>query len=65
VAAFPLREGARALAGELSRETLNRSCSRVEGRAWIEVRGLGNDGDGELARAVLDAWSWTSATARR
>jgi cation-transporting P-type ATPase I len=55
VAAFPLREGAKAFSGELSRETLGRNCSHVDGRAWIEVRGLGGTADGRLARAVLDA----------
>ncbi len=55
VAAIPLREGAKALSGELSRETLGRRCWRGENRAWIEVRGLHDAVDGELGRAVLDA----------
>jgi cation-transporting P-type ATPase I len=56
IAAIPLREGARALSGDLSHETLSRRCWRNESRAWIEVRGL-HDGahDGELGRVVLDA----------
>ena len=55
IAAIPLREGARALSGDLSHETLSRSCWRGESRAWIEVRGLGSAGDGELGRVVLNA----------
>ncbi|BBX98446.1 cation-translocating P-type ATPase [Mycobacterium lacus] len=55
IASIPLREGARALSGELSRETLSRHCWRGEHRAWIEVRGLDDTGDGELGRVVLDA----------
>ena len=43
------------LSGEISRETLSRNCWRNESRAWIEVRGLGGDDDGELGRVVLDA----------
>ncbi len=54
-AAFPLREGAKVLSGEISRETLSRNCWRNERRAWIEVRGLGGDDDGELGRVVVDA----------
>ena len=38
LATIPLREGAKALSGELSRETLSRHCWRGESRAWIEVR---------------------------
>ena len=53
IAAIPLREGARALAGDVSPETLSRRCWRGESRAWIEVRGL--DGDDELGHRVLDA----------
>jgi cation-transporting ATPase I len=55
VAAIPLREGAKALSGELSRDTLSRRCWRGEDRAWIEVRGLHDAADGELGRIVLDA----------
>jgi cation-transporting P-type ATPase I len=55
VASIPLREGAKALSGELSRETLSRHCWRGERRAWIEVRGLSGAGGGELGRIVLDA----------
>ncbi|SON59124.1 putative cation-transporting ATPase I [Mycobacterium simulans] len=55
IAAIPLREGAKALSGELSRETLSRHCWRGESRAWIEVRGLDETGDGEFGRLVLDA----------
>ncbi len=53
IAAIPLREGARAISGDLSYEThLSRRCWRGESRAWIEVRGL--DGDEVLGRRVLD-----------
>ncbi|OSC42679.1 haloacid dehalogenase [Mycobacterium decipiens] len=55
VATIPLREGAKALSGELSRETLSRNCWRGERRAWIEVRGLDSVGGDELGRVVLDA----------
>ncbi len=55
IAAIPLREGARALSGDLSHETLSRRCWRGEDRAWIEVHGLDAAGDGELGRFVLDA----------
>ncbi len=55
IAAIPLREGARALSGDLPRETLRRHCWRGDHRAWIEVRGLAGALDGELGRAVLDA----------
>ncbi|WP_156747004.1 cation-translocating P-type ATPase [Mycobacterium sp. E2733] len=58
IAAIPLREGARAISGELPQDipaTLSRRCWRGEERAWIEVRGLdGAEGDA-LGRAVLDA----------
>ncbi|OBG01627.1 HAD-IC family P-type ATPase [Mycolicibacter sinensis] len=53
LAAIPLREGAKILAGERSDLTRRRSW-RGAGRAWIEVRGL--DGDGpDLGPAVLEA----------
>ena len=55
IATIPLREGAKVLSGELSRETLSRHCWRGEDRAWIEVRGLDGTDDGELGRLVLDA----------
>lgn len=55
VAIIPLRAGAKALSGELSRETLGRNCWRGERRAWIEVRGLRSGGDDELGRVVLNA----------
>ncbi len=48
VAIIPLRAGAKALSGELSRETLGRNCWRGERRAWIEVRGLRSGGDANL-----------------
>ncbi|SPM29144.1 haloacid dehalogenase, partial [Mycobacterium terramassiliense] len=55
IAAIPLREGARALTGDLPHETLSRRCWRGESRAWIEVRGLEEGDPGELGVAVLDA----------
>src|ERR1700756_2105835 len=55
IATIPLREGARALTGDLPHETLSRRCWRGDSRAWIEVRGLDGARDGELGRAVLDA----------
>ena len=55
IAAIPLREGARALTGDLPHETLSRRCWRGESRAWIEVRGLDDANAGELGTAVLDA----------
>nr|WP_082951512.1 cation-translocating P-type ATPase [Mycobacterium sp. 852002-51057_SCH5723018] len=55
IAAIPLREGARALTGDLPHETLSRRCWRGESRAWIEVRGLDGGGEDELGEAVLAA----------
>ncbi|ORW29350.1 haloacid dehalogenase [Mycobacterium paraense] len=55
IAAIPLREGARALTGDLPHETLSRRCWRGENRAWIEVRGLDDANPGDLDAAVLDA----------
>jgi cation-transporting P-type ATPase I len=55
IATIPLREGARALTGDLPHETLSRRCWRGDSRAWIAVRGLDGARDGELGRAVLEA----------
>ncbi|OBH22340.1 haloacid dehalogenase [Mycobacterium sp. E342] len=62
IAAIPLREGARAITGELpggTPATLSRRCWRGRDRAWIEVRGLDGapkgDSADELGRTVLDA----------
>jgi magnesium-transporting ATPase (P-type) len=55
IAAIPVREGARALSGQLPTPTLTRHCWRGEDRAWIEVCGLDADGGAELGRVVLDA----------
>ncbi len=58
IAAIPLREGARALTGDLPHETLSRRCWRGKSRAWIEVRGpgaAGSDEASELGTVVLDA----------
>ena len=55
VATFPVREGAKALSGEISPATLRRHCWRGNGRAWIEVRGLPGAVDGRLGPAVLEA----------
>ncbi|VBA48741.1 putative cation-transporting ATPase I [Mycobacterium attenuatum] len=49
----PLRDGVKAISDELSRETLSRHCWHGDSRAWIEVRGLGDDG--ELGRLVLES----------
>ncbi|WP_373692433.1 HAD-IC family P-type ATPase [[Mycobacterium] kokjensenii] len=40
VAALPVREATRMLAGDSATATLTRRCWHGEGRAWIEVRGL-------------------------
>ncbi len=55
IAAIPLREGFRAISGDLPQEVVSRRCWRGDHRAWIEVRGLDAAGDGELGRLVLDA----------
>lgn len=55
VATIPLHAGAKAFSGDLSRATLRRHCWRGNGRAWIEVRGLGEEGTGELGPAVLES----------
>jgi cation-transporting P-type ATPase I len=55
VAALPLREGAKALSGGLSRATLRRHCWRGNNRAWIEVRGLADALGDELGPTVLEA----------
>ncbi|MGV0626075.1 HAD-IC family P-type ATPase [Mycolicibacter minnesotensis] len=56
LAAIPLREGAKILAGEPSDLTPSRSSWRGAGRAWIEVRGLDDPQRGpELGPAVLAA----------
>jgi cation-transporting ATPase I len=54
IATIPVREGAKAFSGELS-PPLNRHCSRGNGRAWIEVRGLDGADGAEVGRVVLDA----------
>src|SRR5690625_3470259 len=53
VAAIPLREGAKLLAGQRSDLTRRRSW-RGAGRAWIEVSGLDEDGGADVGTAVLD-----------
>ncbi|WP_289121841.1 cation-translocating P-type ATPase [Mycobacterium marseillense] len=55
IATIPLREGAKALSGELTRATLRRHCWRGNSRAWIEVRGLADAADGPLGPTVLEA----------
>ncbi|MGH3530726.1 MAG: HAD-IC family P-type ATPase, partial [Mycobacterium sp.] len=59
MAAIPVREGVKALSGELPSAlpsaTLTRHCWRGEGRAWIEVRGLDRRDGAELGRVVADA----------
>jgi cation-transporting P-type ATPase I len=55
MAAIPVREGVKALSGELPVPTLTRNCWRGEERAWIEVRGLDHPEGAELGRVVVDA----------
>jgi cation-transporting P-type ATPase I len=55
IATIPLREGAKVVSGEISRETFSRHCWRGQNRAWIEVRGLDGTSDRLLGQAVLDA----------
>lgn len=56
LAAIPLREGARILAGEPTDLTTDRRSWRGAGRAWIEVRGLDDpDGGDAVAEAVQAA----------
>jgi magnesium-transporting ATPase (P-type)/copper chaperone CopZ len=55
IAAIPIREGAKVLSGEVSRSALTRRCWRGDGRAWIEVRGLGAPDGAERGRVVRDA----------
>ncbi|MGV0733931.1 cation-translocating P-type ATPase [Mycolicibacter sinensis] len=54
LAAIPLRESAKILAGERSDLTSRRSW-RGAGRAWIEIRGLDEDGGADIGAEVLDA----------
>lgn len=55
LAAIPVREGVKALSGELPTPTLTRHCWRGEQRAWIEVHGLDGPDGAELGRVVADA----------
>jgi cation-transporting P-type ATPase I len=58
MAAIPVREGVKALSGELPMPTvpvLVRNCWRGDERAWIEVRGLDRPDGAELGRIVVDA----------
>lgn len=52
---IPVREGVRALSGDLPGPPLSRHAWRGAGRAWIEVRGLDRPDGAELGRVVLDA----------
>lgn len=54
LAAIPLREGAKILAGERSDLTSRRSW-RGAGRAWIEVHGLDGSDDSDIGAEVLEA----------
>lgn len=54
IAAIPLRQGAKAFSHELA-PALGRHCARGDGRAWVEVRGLGGADGAELGRTVLEA----------
>jgi magnesium-transporting ATPase (P-type) len=58
MATIPVREGVRALSGELPMPTapvLTRNCWQGGERAWIEVRGLDRPDGAELGRVVVDA----------
>ncbi|MGH3970201.1 MAG: cation-translocating P-type ATPase, partial [Mycobacterium sp.] len=55
MAAIPVREGVRALSGELPGPPLTRHCWHGNNRAWIEVRGLDGPDGAERGRAVLGA----------
>jgi cation-transporting P-type ATPase I len=58
MATIPVREGVKALSGELSMPTvpvLTRNCWHGVERAWIEVRGLDCPDGAELGRVVVDA----------
>ncbi|MGH3635927.1 MAG: cation-translocating P-type ATPase, partial [Mycobacterium sp.] len=56
IAAIPVREGVRAMSGELPvPPPLSRHCWQGDNRAWIEVRGLDGPHAAERGRAVLDA----------
>ena len=55
VVALPVRTGAKALSGEVSRSTLTRRCGRGDGRIWIEVRGLDGTGGAARGRAAVAA----------
>ncbi|WP_367141225.1 HAD-IC family P-type ATPase [Mycobacterium sp.] len=69
IAAIPVREGVRALSGDLPAPPLTRHCWRGGNRAWIEVRGLDRPDGAQRGRAVLDAVcghpAVTSATLNR
>ncbi|MBS4728473.1 cation-translocating P-type ATPase [Mycobacterium sp. SM1] len=54
ITAIPVRHGVKAFSHEFS-PSLGRHCSRGDGRAWIEVRGLDGADGAELGRAVLEA----------
>jgi magnesium-transporting ATPase (P-type) len=55
IAVMPLREGAKVLSGQTTVSTLTRRCWRGDGRAWIEVRGLGGPDGAERGHAVAEA----------
>jgi cation-transporting ATPase I len=55
IAAIPVREGVRAMSGDLPGAQLTRHCWRGDDRAWIEVRGLDGPHAARRARTVLDA----------
>ncbi|MCV7385684.1 cation-translocating P-type ATPase [Mycolicibacter longobardus] len=55
LAAIPLREGAKILAGERSDLTGSRRSWRGAGRAWIEVCGLDDQDSDDVAAEVLEA----------
>jgi cation-transporting ATPase I len=55
ITVIPVREGIRAMSGELPGPPLNRHCWRGDNRAWIEVRRLDHPDGTERGCAVLDA----------
>jgi magnesium-transporting ATPase (P-type) len=55
IAAIPVRQGAKVLAGEFSVATLTRRTWHSEGRSWIEVRGLNEPDGARRGQAVVKA----------
>jgi cation-transporting ATPase I len=53
LATLPARRTAKSLSGEFAGSTFSRRCSRSNGRAWVEVRGLDGPNGAKLATALL------------